>query len=212
VQLDSSILLLSGISLLVLFVLIVLFKRFRIKKVDTAFQTIPGLIGAEGKNPGFKQARTGTPQLFMDLTPSTKCTSLIVQYGHSGKELGLNKNAMNVAAYHANQELKTHFFLRPSEKPSVLSPRSGSPVKTNNETFEAAITVDRAINAEKVLRESAFQESILNIPQLIFFEVRQEGVQTLIWGEVKNISADAFKQLFIAIKRTAEILSNRSSR
>ena len=203
-QIDTNLILLSFGIVFIFIIIYYIYKRLKIEKVDTTLENFGTIVGSESISKGFRYAKSGEPQLLMELKPSTNCTSLIVQYGHTKRELGTNKSALNIASYHVNQELKTSLFLRPIKKPSILAPISSLDCKTNNPEFDNLIKIDYCKNADKLINSPKFQESILKIPNLIFFEIRLEGVKTLIWGEIKNLSKEASRILYKAITLVAE--------
>jgi hypothetical protein len=206
-QIDTTTIIAGGA---ILFIGIIIFwwfsKRSQQKKVDSTLQNLVSIVGNEGGPPGYKYARTGEPQLLMELEPQTKCTSLIVQYGHYDGDLGGDKKALNVAAYHANQELKTNFFVRPTNRRSPLAPRRGPRVLTGNAAFDEKFTIEHGDNADNVVKDPGFQQSLNAIPNLLFFEVRQEGVKTLIWGEMRGTSTEGAKAIYETIKKVADLL------
>jgi hypothetical protein len=173
-QFDTTTIIAGGALLFVGVIVVWWFlKRSKHKKVDSTLQNLASIVGNEGGTPGYKYAKTGEPQLLMELKPLTKCTSLIVQYGHYDGKLGEDKGSLNVAAYHVNQELNT---------------------------------IEHGDNADGVVRDSGFQQTIGTIPNLLFFEVRQEGVKTLIWGEMRGTSFDGAKAIYATIKKVADLL------
>jgi hypothetical protein len=206
-QFDTTTIIAGG-ALLFVGIIIVwwLLKRSKHKKVDNTLQNLASIVGNEGGTPGYKYAKTGEPQLLMELKPLTKCTSLVVQYGHYDGKLGEDKGSLNVAAYHVNQELNTNFFVRPTNRRSPLAPRRGPRVLTGNAAFDEKYTIEHGDNADGVVRDSGFQKVFETIPNLLFFEVRQEGVKTLIWGEMRGTSFDGAKAIYATIKKVADLL------
>jgi hypothetical protein len=206
-QFDTTTIIAGGALLFVAIIIIWWFlKRSKEKKVDSTLQNLASIVGNEGGTPGYRYARSGEPQLLMELKPLTKCTSLIVQYGHYDGDLGADRGALNVAAYHANQELKTNFFVRPTNRRSPLAPRRGPRVLTGNASFDEKYTIEHGDNADDVVRDVGFQKAVEAIPNLLFFEVRQEGVKTLLWGEMRGTSIEGAKAIYETIKKVADLL------
>ncbi len=201
--------LLLGASVVVV-VIIVLYwlKVLKPKRIDQKFDVFSAIVGPLGKTRGFKRARTsGAPQLLVEMESHAQLTSLVVQYGHDGNKLGLNTKSLNVAGYHRQQGLKYEFFIRPNGKPSPVALRSGPQFLTGNETFDSQLMIVHAnAKAQTILLEPRIQKMFLEIADLTYFEIRLEGVRTLIWGERKGISKASFSQIYTAINSIAEKL------
>ena len=206
---QDPLLLIGGLVAFVIIVAVIWFIVLAPRRVDRAFVEFASIIGEDGGSPGFQKATsTGQPQMLINMKPNTELSSMVCQYGHSNGTLSANKRVLNVAGYHTKQGLKVELFARPKNKPSSLALRTGPPVKTTVPEFDDAITVDYADDTgRKLLNDNQFQQSLLQIEGLKFFEIRPEGAKTLIWGERNGVSVSGFQQLYIAIRRAALLLA-----
>ncbi|MHA1713408.1 MAG: hypothetical protein ACTSW4_05155 [Candidatus Ranarchaeia archaeon] len=208
---QDNILLLAigGIILLAVIIIYYWYKVVQPRKVDQSFDAFGAIIGVIGEKRGFQRAtKTGAPQLLVEMGESANLSSLIVQYGHKGTKLGLNKKHLNVAAYHRKEGLNFEFFLRPANKPSPLAYNRGVSVLTGNDAFDKQLTIDHATQDALVLLQTPMiQRMFLSMDNLVFFEVRLEGVRTLLWGEHKGISKRTFERLYNAIKVIADAIA-----
>ena len=206
---DSMLLFIGGFVVAVIVIIILYWiKVVQPRKVDQSFDAFGAIIGNVGKSRGFQRAKkTGTPQLLVEMEESSKFSSAIIQYGHKGSELGLNKKTLNVAAYHRREGLNFEFFIRPSKHPSPVAFKRGSPVISGNGEFDTQYTIEYATqSALMLIQNPTFQKMVLAIPELIFFEARLEGVRTLIWAEKKGVSKQSFEILYNAINVVANAL------
>lgn len=206
---DTMLLLIGGaVVIVIVMVIIYWIKVVQPRRIDQSFDAFGAIIGNVGKSRGFQRAKeTGTPQLLVEMEESSNLSSVIVQYGHKGTTLGLNKKNLNVASYLRKEGLNFEFFIRPAKKPSPVAFKRGSPVRSGNDAFDSQYTIEYATeSALSLLQNPQFQKLILSIPELAFFEARLEGVRTLIWGEKRRVSQQSFETLYNLINVVANAL------